>query len=183
MCAAGVFRGSADICMTCIVGQANLQATTESGVLTSCKKISGTCGGCTDDQVLNFYNCGANGNLGMAPPVVGTPTVDTPVIGTPVPPTEDSGTTPFTPVPPVPATDITTPNTDVAAEINSATEPKDYIDGPAPDSSCPLEAGVPIKSGDPCDTQGYQYLQCYYPGKKVCSCWAVQRQFSCIIND
>ena len=200
--------------MTCIFGQSNFLVTTTNDVL-SCREVGGFCGECSDEALLNFYNCGANGNLmlpGMAPPIVDTPVIEppvapditAPVIGPPVPieetdttpttpvvdppiPIEDPDTTPTTPDigPPVPASNatFTVPETNITitAEITSFTDPHNFIPGPPPDATyCPFEvASEPIESGATCNTKGYEYLQCYYPGK-VCSCYAIQPLFICV---
>ena len=182
-CTSGGIRSKPDLCMTCIFGQSNFLVTTTNDVL-SCREVGGFCGECSDEALLNFYNCGANGNLmlpGMNPPII-----DTPVIGPPVP-IEETDTTPTTPDigPPVPASNatFTVPETNITitAEITSFTDPHNFIPGPPPDATyCPFEvASEPIKSGATCNTKGYEYLQCYYPGK-VCSCYAIQPLFICV---
>jgi len=167
------------ICKTCVVGQSNLNTPTVNGVLKCGNiKIGGRiCYGCDDQVILDFYNCGTGGNMTLpgSEPVVAVTTPTNPV------------TSPGLTTPSVGSTTTiigTTVGSGTTTTVTATVSSSDgIIPGPPPDASyCPPEnvaAGEYIESGQICNTSGYEYLECYYPGK-VCSCYAIQPQFMCV---
>lgn len=71
-------------------------------------------------------------------------------------------------------------NMDTSASVTSS-NPNSIIPGSPPDARyCP--EGSVAESGSGCNTGGYEYMQCSYPGK-VCSCYAVQPLFACVAQN
>lgn len=135
-------------CKQCVVSQGFRDDPTAEGV-TSCNKIpspDGWCGSNCKQQVLEFYDCGADKNLGNPlplPPLSPPATISTPSI----------------------TAELSSTNTvPSGGGLTSGGATAGY--GPA--TYCPFV--IPTSGDIGCDTKGYEFLRCYFPGRKVCTC-------------
>lgn len=158
------------VCEMCVLGQVNIHQDTMQGSivdhsgLRACNKLS-HCEQCSFEDIENLFNC----EMGLN------------TTGTNTNSTSTNSNSPTTP-------DMTTPATGtsgggVSAEVSSGGGP---ITGyhplqPLPFSVCP--ADLPT-SGDICDTGGYEYSKCHYPGFIECTCHYIpNNRFMCLEND
>lgn len=138
-------KGGTDLdlegCKICLVGISNMKGTVTRINVNSCSDIDVAGGRCKEcfDEALAFYECGSDTTV--AANVNANPISG--VVGGGGGSTPSTGTTGG-------STDVTMP------------APGSY----APANACPTATP---KSGDSCDTQGYDYMKCFYP-LLMCTC-------------
>jgi len=162
-------RNPKQACEMCVLGQVKIHQNSMQGSivdhsgLRACNNLS-YCQQCRFEDIENLFNCEMGYNT----------------TGTDTNSTSANSNSPTTP-------DMTTPATGtigggVSAEVSSGSGPiTGYHPLPLPFSVCP--ADLPT-SGDICDTGGYEYSKCHYPGKIQCTCHYIPNNlFMCIEND